>query len=38
MTIISQKFHNERVIHLAESNGVEVIGYDAKQFLQNKES
>ena len=30
MTIISQKFHNERAIYLSESNGVEAIGFNAK--------
>lgn len=29
-TIISQQFHNERAIYLAESEGLEVIGFNAK--------
>ena len=27
ITIISQQFHNERAIYLAESNGMKAIGY-----------
>jgi SanA protein len=30
ITIISQKFHNERAIYLAEKNGILAIGYNAK--------
>ena len=30
ITIISQEFHNERAIYLAEKNGIEAIGYNAK--------
>jgi len=29
-TVISQKFHNERAIYLAEMSGIEVIGFNAK--------
>jgi len=29
ITIISQQFHNERAIYLAESNGMKAIGYNA---------
>ena len=29
-TIISQKFHNERAIYLAEKNGIKAIGFNAK--------
>lgn len=30
LTIISQHFHNERAIYLAEKNGINAIGYNAK--------
>lgn len=30
LTIISQKFHNERAIYLAEQNGITAIGFNAK--------
>lgn len=30
LIIISQKFHNERAIYLAEYNGIEAIGFNAK--------
>lgn len=30
ITIISQRFHNERAIYLAEQNGIDAIGYNAK--------
>jgi len=30
ITIISQQFHNERAIYLAEKNGIKAIGYNAK--------
>lgn len=30
VTIISQKFHNERAVFLAEKNGITAIGYNAK--------
>lgn len=30
ITIISQKFHNERAIYLAEKNGVDAIGFNAQ--------
>ncbi|MGO3184094.1 MAG: SanA/YdcF family protein [Aequorivita sp.] len=29
-TVISQQFHNERAIYLAEKNGINAIGYNAK--------
>ena len=29
LTIISQRFHNERAIYLAEKNGIDAIGYNA---------
>lgn len=29
-TIISQRFHNERAVYLAEKNGINAIGYNAK--------
>ena len=35
ITIISQKFHNERAIYLAEQNGVEAIAYNAKDVSKN---
>ncbi len=31
VTIISQKFHNERAIYLAEQNGINAIAYNAKR-------
>ncbi|WP_307692786.1 hypothetical protein [Tenacibaculum ovolyticum] len=30
ITIISQKFHNERAIYLAENNGINAIGFNAR--------
>jgi SanA protein len=30
ITIISQQFHNQRAIYLAENNGISAIGYNAK--------
>ncbi|HFS67900.1 MAG TPA: vancomycin high temperature exclusion protein [Flavobacteriia bacterium] len=30
LTVISQKFHNERAIYLAEKNGISAIGFNAK--------
>lgn len=30
--VVSQKFHNERAIYLAEKNGMKVIGYNAKDI------
>lgn len=30
ITIISQKFHNERAIYLAENNGIEAVGFNAQ--------
>ena len=30
ITIISQKFHNERAIYLAEKNGISAIGFNAR--------
>ena len=32
VTIISQKFHNERAIYLAENNGISAIGFNAKDL------
>ncbi len=32
ITIISQKFHNERAIYLAEKNGISAIGFNAKDI------
>ena len=31
-TIISQKFHNERAIYLAQKHGIEAIGFNAKDL------
>lgn len=31
-TVISQQFHNERAIYLAEKNGISAIGYNAKDI------
>lgn len=33
-TIISQKFHNERAIYLAKRNGIDAIGFNAKEVVQ----
>ena len=33
ITIISQKFHNERAIFLAEKNGIQAIGFNAKDLI-----
>ena len=30
ITLISQKYHNERAIYLASQNGINAIGYNAK--------
>lgn len=30
ITVISQKFHNQRAIYLARKNGIDAIGYNAK--------
>ncbi len=35
ITIVSQKFHNERAIYLAEHYGVEAIGFNAKDVSKN---
>lgn len=32
ITIISQKFHNERAIYLAEKNGISAVGFNAKDI------
>ena len=32
LTIISQRFHNERAIYLALENGIDAIGYNAKEI------
>lgn len=34
-TIISQKFHNERAIYIAEKNGMDVIGFNAKDVTKS---
>lgn len=33
ITIISQQFHNERAIYIADKNGINAIGYNAKDIL-----
>lgn len=35
ITIISQQFHNERAIYLAERNGIEAVGFNAKDVSEN---
>ena len=35
ITIISQQFHNERAIYLAENFGIEAVGYNAKDVSLN---
>lgn len=35
ITIISQRFHNERAIYLAEKHGIKAIGFNAKDVSQN---
>lgn len=30
--VVSQKFHNERAVYIGEKNGLEVIGYNAKDI------
>ena len=32
ITIISQQFHNERAIYLAQKHGIKAIGYNAKNI------
>ena len=32
ITFISQKFHNERAIYLAESNDIKAVGFNAKDM------
>lgn len=34
LTIISQKFHNERAIYLSGKNGIDAIGFNAKDVTQ----
>lgn len=34
-TVISQQFHNERAIYLAQKNGLDVVGYNAKDVGKN---
>jgi SanA protein len=34
-TVISQKFHNERAIYIAEKHGLDVIGYNAKDVSKS---
>lgn len=36
VTVISQKFHNERAIYLAEKLGIKAVGYNAKTPWQSK--
>lgn len=36
VTVISQKFHNERAVYLASKKGIEAIGYNAKTPWQSK--
>ena len=38
ITIISQRFHNERAIYLAEHYSIEAIGYNAKDAKRTKRS
>lgn len=35
VTVISQKFHNERAVYLARKNGIEAVGYNAKTPWQS---
>lgn len=35
-TLISQEFHNERAIYIANHNGIQAIGYNAKDVADNK--
>ena len=32
ITVISQKFHNERAVFIARNNGIEAYGYNAKDL------
>jgi SanA protein len=34
-TVISQKFHNERAIYIAEKHGIEVVGFNAKDVTKS---
>ncbi len=34
ITVISQKFHNERAIYLAEKNGISAIGFNARDLTR----
>ena len=34
VTVISQKFHNERAIYLGESFGMEIIGFNARNVVK----
>ncbi len=36
ITIISQQFHNERAIYLALSNGIDAVGYNAKEIKDSR--
>lgn len=36
VTVISQKFHNERAIYLAQRKGLEAIGFNARDITGNK--
>lgn len=35
-TLISQEFHNKRAIFLANQNGIQAVGYNAKDVAKNK--
>jgi len=35
ITIISQKFHNQRAVYIASKNGINAIGYNAKDVSRN---
>ena len=35
ITIISQKFHNERAIYIAEKHGIDAIGFNARDVSKN---
>lgn len=34
-TVISQRFHNERAIYIAEKHGIDVVGYNAKDVTKS---
>jgi SanA protein len=35
ITVISQPFHNERAIYLADANGIEAVGFNARSVSMN---